>query len=303
MNSKTVRGKAWHYTLILALVALIAAFANNLMPRNATESKLVLDERAEGVLRVHYIDVGQGDSELIELPNDEVMLIDAGENDKGELVAEYIKSQGIEKIDYLVGTHPHSDHIGGLDIVINEFDIGKIYMPKAEATTATFNDVLDAVENKGLRINTAKAGVSLVSGDDLTVEMLAPVKTNYASSNNYSAVIKIVYKNSSFLFTGDAERVSENDIKSDVSADVLKVGHHGSDTSSSDAFLERVRPNIAVISCGVDNKYGHPHAETLQKLADVNAEVHRTDTDGTVVIDTDGEQYEIYTENSEKDEE
>lgn len=300
MSKRSSYGKKRYYTLIFVLAVIIAAFVYSTATKTSIHGGVALEERAKDVLRVHYIDVGQGDSELIELPNDEVMLIDAGENDKGGFVADYIRSQGIDKIDYLVGTHPHSDHIGGLDTVIDELEIGKIYMPKASSDTKTFSDVLDAVERKGLSVNSAKAGVEVLNDGDLSVTFAAPVRTEYKSLNNVSAVVKIVYKGSSFLFTGDAEEQAEGDITADVRADVLKVGHHGSSTSSSWDFLDRVKPSCAVISCGEGNDYGHPHTETLEKLSDIGAAVYRTDLDGTVIIETQGDGYTVYTENSEE---
>ena len=207
----------------------------------------------------------------------------------------YIESLGYSSIDYVVGTHPHEDHIGGLDDVIRTFDVESVYMPKVTADTKTFEDVLDAVDEKGLTINTAKAGVTLVDGDRLSVKMLAPVLDEYDNTNDYSAVIKVVYGDTSFLFTGDAEEYAESLITGDVSADVLKVGHHGSSTSTGEAFLQRVSPSYAVISCGFDNSYGHPHIETMEKLGSLGIPVLRTDEMGTVVAESDGTEINIKT--------
>ena len=251
------------------------------------------DDNAESSLRVSFIDVGQGDSEFIELPNGETLLIDAGTNETGADVVNYIESLGYSSIDYVVGTHPHEDHIGGLDDVIRTFDVESVYMPKVTADTKTFEDVLDAVDEKGLTINTAKAGVTLVDGDGLSVKMLAPVLDEYDNTNDYSAVIKVVYGDTSFLFTGDAEEYAESLITDDVSADVLKVGHHGSSTSTGEAFLERVSPSYAVISCGLGNSYGHPHIETMEKLGSLGIPVFRTDEMGTVVSTSDGKEISI----------
>ena len=253
------------------------------------------DDNAESSLRVNFIDVGQGDSEFIELPNGETLLIDAGTNETGADVVNYIESLGYSSIDYVVGTHPHEDHIGGLDDVIRTFDVESVYMPKVTADTKTFEDVLDAVDEKGLTINTAKAGVTLVDGDRLSVKMLAPVLDEYDNTNDYSAVIKVVYGDTSFLFTGDAEEYAESLITGDVSADVLKVGHHGSSTSTGEAFLERVSPSYAVISCGLGNSYGHPHIETMEKLGSLGIPVLRTDEMGTVVAESDGTEINIKT--------
>ena len=258
--------------------------------QNDTVYALVGDE---GELRVSFIDVGQGDSEFIELPNGETLLIDAGTNETGADVVNYIESLGYSSIDYVVGTHPHEDHIGGLDDVIRTFDIGSVYMPKVTADTKTFEDVLDAVDEKGLTINTAKAGVTLVDGDGLSIKMLAPVLDEYDNTNDYSAVIKVVYGDTSFLFTGDAEEYAESLITGDVNADVLKVGHHGSSTSTGEAFLERASPSYAVISCGLGNSYGHPHTETIEKLGGIP--VFRTDEMGTIVATSDGSEISFRT--------
>ena len=260
--------------------------------QNDTVYALVGDE---GELRVSFIDVGQGDSEFIELPNGETLLIDAGTNETGADVVNYIESLGYSSIDYVVGTHPHEDHIGGLDDVIRTFDVESVYMPKVTADTKTFEDVLDAVDEKGLTINTAKAGVTLVDGDGLSVKMLAPVLDEYDNTNDYSAVIRIVYDDTSFIFMGDAEQYAEDLITGDVDSDVLKVGHHGSSTSTGEAFLERVSPSYAVISCGLGNSYGHPHIETMEKLGSLGIPVLRTDEMGTVVAESDGTEINIKT--------
>ena len=281
-----------------SLLALPACSANGsaekgeFLPeaQNDTVYALVGDE---GELRVSFIDVGQGDSEFIELPNGETLLIDAGTNETGADVVNYIESLGYSSIDYVVGTHPHEDHIGGLDDVIRTFDVESVYMPKVTADTKTFEDVLDAVDEKGLTINTAKAGVTLVDGDRLSVKMLAPVLDEYDNTNDYSAVIKVVYGDTSFLFTGDAEEYAESLITGDVDSDVLKVGHHGSSTSTGEAFLERVSPSYAVISCGLGNSYGHPHTETIEKLGGIP--VFRTDEMGTIVATSEGSEISFRT--------
>jgi len=250
-----------------------------------------------GTLTVHFIDVGQADSTFIELPTGETMLIDAGNNDDGTLVCNYIKDMGYSRIDYLIGTHPHEDHIGGLDDVIRAYDIGTIYMPKKEHTTKTFEDVLQAVKDKNLKINTAKAGVVIFADDNLTSEIVAPVNQNYDDLNNYSAVILLRYKDISFLFAGDAEKAAESAITADINADVLKVGHHGSSTSTSPAFLKKVSPDYAVISVGADNNYGHPDSTVLNRLKTYGAEIYRTDELGTIVFSTDGREINILSSN------
>jgi len=253
-----------------------------------------------GQLKVHFLNVGQADSILVQMPNGQNMLVDAGNNDDGPTVVNYLKKAGVKKIDYLVGTHPHEDHIGGLDTVIKSFDIVNVYMPRVTHTTKTFEDVLKAVQAKGLKITPAKAGVEIVRSDGLSAVMLAPNKDKYESLNNYSAVIKVTYGQFSFLLTGDAEKESEAEMlaSSVVSpkADVLKVGHHGSTSSTSTAFLKAVSPKYAVISVGTGNDNGHPHKETLQKLKGVN--LYRADLNGTIIFSTDGKEILVVTSKS-----
>lgn len=294
--------KKFKFLSVVSLIAVAALTAcsstsatfNNTQSSSNTQEENQAEQTQDSTkMQVSYIYVGQGDSEFIELPNGKTMLIDAGPNDAGSNVVDYIKSLGYTSIDYVVATHPHEDHIGGMDDVIDAFDIGDIYMPRVSATTQTYEDLLDAISAKNLVIFTAHAGVSLIDEDDLSVEMVAPVSDKYDDINNYSAVIRVVYGDTSFLFAGDAEDVSEAEITDDIQADVLKVGHHGSDSSTTDEFLARVNPSIAVISCGKDNKYGHPADSTVKKLTDKGINVLRTDELGTIVISSDGSDVSI----------
>ncbi len=240
-------------------------------------------------LKIHFIDVGQADSILIQ-QGDNAMLIDAGNNEDSETVKNYIANQGIKKLDYVVGTHPHEDHIGGLDYVINNFQIGKIYMPKVTSNTKTFEDVVTAIKNKGMQVTSPAPGDSFKLGE-ADCKILAPNSASYEDLNNYSIVIKVTYKNNSFMFTGDAEAISEAEMLNkgfDVKADVIKIGHHGSSSSTSDEFLKKVNPKYAVISAGKDNDYGHPHKETMKKLKDSGITVYRTDESGTIICTSDG---------------
>lgn len=238
-------------------------------------------------LKVHFIDVGQGDSEFLELPNGQTMLIDAGEAEYGSGIVSYIKGLGHTKIDYLIASHPHADHIGGMATVVNGLNIGKIYMPKKSTTTKTFEGLLTAIKNKGLQVNTAKAGQNLLKAGNLNIDIIAPVNITGDDLNQYSAVVKVTYGANRFLFMGDAGSTSEAQISADVSADVLKVGHHGSNTSTSQTFLNKVRPKYAVIEVGKGNSYGHPTAATLTKLQNIGAAIYRTDNDGTIIFTSD----------------
>jgi competence protein ComEC len=245
----------------------------------------------ENTMKVSYIDVGQGDSILVQV-NGKNLLIDAGPNDSTDKLMSYLNKQNIKKLDFIVATHPHEDHIGAMDTVIKKYTIGEFYAPKKMTTTKTFENMVTALKSKNIKINTAAAGVSLDLGKNVKCEMVAPNGTNYGDNlNNYSAVIKITYGNSKFLFMGDAEKLSEKEILNknyDISSDVLKLGHHGSSSSSSKAFLDKVSPKIAIISCGKNNDYGHPHKETLEEMKKRNIQVYRTDIDGSIVLISDG---------------
>ncbi|MBW9150366.1 MBL fold metallo-hydrolase [Clostridium sp. CM028] len=243
----------------------------------------------DGELKVHYIDVGQADSILIQQGSSS-MLVDAGNNEDSETVKNYMSNKGIKKLDFVVGTHPHEDHVGGLDYVINSFQVGKIYMPKRTATTKTFKDVVNAIKSKGLKITAPTPGESFKLGE-ATCTILAPNGSEYKDVNNESIVIKVTFGSNSFLFTGDAENISENEMLSkgfNVSADLLKVGHHGSNSSTTEGFLNKVNPKYAVISVGKDNSYGHPHKSTMEKLQAKGIKVYRTDENGTIVATSNG---------------
>ena len=236
-------------------------------------------------LRVYCLDVGQGDSILI-TNNNKTMLIDASKNEMGSRVVKYLNDLGIKKIDYLVGTHPHEDHIGGLDNVIKNFDIGTIYMPNVVATTKTFEEVIDAISAKKLKVTSPKTGDKFTVGNaECEVMSIRNDKDDY---NNCSIVIKMDFNNVSYLFTGDAEESVESSRKW-PHIDVLKVGHHGSNTSSSKKFLEQIKPEVALISVGQGNTYGHPTQATLKRLSNIGAKIYRTDENGTILLIEKGE--------------
>lgn len=271
---------------------LLDADSDNLNLSNQTDP---IKSESQNLIS-HHIDVGQSDSEFIELPNGQTMLIDAGVSEYGDKIVNYIKDLGYSKIDYVIGTHPHADHIGGMQKVVESFDIENIYMPKASTNTKTYEKLLTAIQDKGLKIKTAKAGVTILEDKNLTIYMLAPNNDKYSNLNNYSAVVKITYKNKNFLYMGDAEELSENEILGDVSADVIKVGHHGSNSSSSEDFVNRVNAKYAIISVGTDNKYKHPNEEIIQRWQDSGTAVYRTDLSGTAVVTSDGNSIDITTE-------
>lgn len=240
-------------------------------------------------LKVHFINVGQGDCILAESKG-HFLLIDAGENDQGQTVVSYLTNAGVSSLDYVVGTHPHSDHIGGLDDVLREFPVGRILLPPVEHTSKTFEDLLDVITNKGMKITMPKAGDTYTLGN-ASFQILAPVKDYGEDLNNWSIGVRLSYKDNHLVMCGDAKADAEADIlkySQDLLADILKVGHHGSSTSTSDAFLNEVSPSYAVIQCGKDNSYGHPHLETLEKLEKRGIQIFRTDQEGTIVAVCNG---------------
>ncbi|MBU8757062.1 ComEC/Rec2 family competence protein [Priestia megaterium] len=260
-----------------------------------TFSPITSNAAAPKSIKVHYIDVGQGDSIYIKAPNGEDIVIDGGNKGKGNAVVSYLKKQKVDDIEVLISTHPDADHIGGLDEVINTFKVENVYAPKVSNSTQAYKDFLNAVKKKKLTIKTAQAGVKLPI-KDVNAQIVGPVKT-YAKSdlNDWSAVVHMAYKKNTFLFTGDAEAKSEADMiksKKTLRADVLKVGHHGAKTSTSKNFLNVVKPKYAVISVG-KNSYGHPTSQVVNLLKGTKASILRTDQSGTIVITGDGTSYSV----------
>ena len=224
-------------------------------------------------LKTYFFNVGQADSILIQ-NNEKNMLIDAGNNEDGEMLVNNLKQLNVEKIDYLIGTHPHEDHIGGMDNIINNFEIGTIYMPNVQTNTKTFEDVLDAVSNKNLKIETPKVNDTFLLGE-ANCKILS-VTDDEDNLNQSSIVIQLNFKDLSYLFMGDAEKEIEESI--DVGkVNILKVGHHGSDTSSSLDFINKIAPEVSIISVGKDNSYGHPSDDVIKRLENIGSKVYRTD--------------------------
>lgn len=239
-----------------------------------------------GLMRVHFLDVGQADSTFIELGNGQTMLIDAGESNNANTIIQYIRDLQYSDIDYVIATHPHDDHIGGMADVLKSFKIGKFYMPKQAHTISAFDNMLDVIESKNIDAYVAKAGVNIVTSGIIKIDILAPFADDYSNLNNCSAVVRIEYGDTVMLFTGDAEQEIETHLLgSEIDADVLKVGHHGAGSSSAPSFIKAVSPKVAVISSG--GEYGHPHADTLAILKDVGADVYRTDEQGTIQVTAD----------------
>ena len=268
----------------------------NLFNQNNNQNQNAYINTNNDLLKVHYLDVGQGDSIFIELPNNETMLIDAAESYQSENIINYLKNLNYQKIDYVIGTHPHTDHIGGLKDIINTFEIGKIYMPKVVSTTKTYESLLMAIKDKNLKINAAKAGTSIIDTNALKINILAPNNSTYTELNNYSVVTKITYGTTKFLFMGDAEKLSENEIKEDVTADVIKIGHHGSNTSSSIDFIKKVNAKYGIISVGLNNKYNLPKEEIITNWENSGTKIYLTSINGTITASSDGTNIKIESE-------
>lgn len=282
--------------VLTGIVTCFIEFSQNSMTWDDIYTYLGIYPRVENddCLHVHFINVGQGDCTLIKT-NDSAVLIDAGEKGNEKLVTDYIKSQGIDTLDFVIATHPHSDHIGSLDEVIDSFTVKNVLMPKLSEfntpTTSAYESFLKSVKASGARVISAKPGdVHSLGRIEMTV--LSPFEQS-DDLNDMSVVVNLSFGDTSFLFTGDAEKAAENlildsDYSQYLKSDVLKVGHHGSSSSTGSNFLEAVSPQYAVISCAKGNDYGHPHKETISLLYDYGIEILRTDDLGTVIIESDG---------------
>lgn len=252
---------------------------------------------AGGTLNVYFLDVGQGDSEIITLGG-RAVLIDAGTDNSTATLIDDIKRMGISRFDVVVGTCPTDDHIGGMAAIINEFDIGTIYMPRVSPDTKTYSDVLTAIKNKGLTITAPETAATFGLGPAYFT-ILAPNSSTYEDLKNYSIVVRLNYVTTSFLFTGDAQLDSENEMLArhyNLKADVLKVGDHGSSSATSLSFLGDIAPSYAVIEVGADDPSGDPESTTLGKLANDGVKVYRTDLNGTVVFTSDGRSLKVSTQ-------
>lgn len=243
-------------------------------------------------LKIYFIDVGQGDSALI-IKDDLSILIDAGDDEHGKKIVDFLKNKGISKLNYIVATNQNEDHIGGLDDVINNFEIDKIFVPDATTSTKRFTDLLELFKEKNLKALNPKKGEKFKLSD-IDGEIMCSIK-NGSNLNINSLVLKLTYKQKSFLFMGDAENINENSRKW-TQTDVLKIGNHGSDTSSSVAFLKQVKPKYSIISVGENNDYKDPTETTIKRLQNIDSKIYRTDKDGTISLISDGNSVNIYTE-------
>lgn len=266
------------FSLLLVAIVLFSGTPAQMMAASNTPDKM----------EVHFIDVGQGDSTLIKC-GDKTMLIDAGDDSKGTAIQNYLQKQKINKLDYLVLTHPDADHIGGAPVIITKFDIGKVFVSNFEKDNNTYRKLIQALDHKRLNYITPAVGTEYSLGS-AAVTILAPNK-KYDNPNDSSIALIVQNGSNKFLFTGDAEETAESDIvenNHNLKADVYQVGHHGSRSSTSEKFFKAVSPKYAVISCAEDNSYGHPHAQTLNTFRMNGVKVYRTDEEGTIIASSDG---------------
>ncbi|MCM1387460.1 MAG: MBL fold metallo-hydrolase [Bacillus sp. (in: Bacteria)] len=282
------KGRRFRYAAAAVIIALLyVVLTDNVeMPVISQQTALTFNQASN--MEVHFIDVGQGDCTLVKC-GDSAMLIDTGDDTQGTTVQNYLQKQGITKLDYLILTHPDADHIGAAPVIITKFQIDTVFMSNYEKDNKTYRKLIQALDEKGLSYLTPKVGDSYALGDAQFI-ILAPNET-YDSPNNASIAFLLQNGDNKFLFSGDAEEEAESDILNNglsVSADVYQVGHHGSRTSSSQAFLDAVNPAWAVISCAEGNDYGHPHAQTLNTLRSMGIKVFRTDEQGSIVAYSDG---------------
>ncbi|MBU3091856.1 MBL fold metallo-hydrolase [Clostridium sp. CM028] len=278
--------KTWLKYILLCTVLVFISVCVTICHKSTIKTNLNLENN----MVTHFIDVGQGDCILVQV-NNKNLLIDSGTVDSTQKLIRYLKKNNVKKLDYVVATHPHEDHIGGMAKIIKTFDIDEFYAPKVISSSQSFVDMINSLRNKNLKIKVSAPNISLDLGPNTTCVMLSPNKTSYENTNNYSCTIKVSYKNSTYLFTGDIESLAEQELLDNgynLKSQVLKVAHHGSKSSTSQEFLNKVSPKIAVISCGTYNTYGHPNKGTLAKLKKINSIVYRTDLDKNIILISDG---------------
>lgn len=283
MKRKKYRKKHSINKILSLLFALLLTGFTYLDGLNSPDANPLLESTI-----VHFIDVSQGDSSLI-LTGNQAILIDGGRNADEELVVEFIREQGVSTIDLIIATHPHEDHIGGLDAVMDNFQTDKILMPDVPHNTITYEDVITSANNNNVEIVYPDDKTLYEFKSGLSLKLLNPPSSFESNNlNNDSVVCLVEIGDTTILYTGDMEKELEQALMPQFTkVDILKVGHHGSHSSTTEDFINRTNPSIAIISCGLDNKYSHPHIETLDKLNSRNIEIRRTDYEGTITFEFD----------------
>ena len=253
-----------------------------------------------GQLEFHVINVGQGDSMFFKLPTGEVVLTDGGTVSAGERVVSYLKKSGVKKIDLLIATHPHEDHIGGLISVLDSFPVAKVWDSGYNLGTSTQRKFLERVKNRKPKFEVVREGITQKIGD-VKIEVIAPASSQQRinDANSSSIITHVSWKNMSFLLMGDAEHKDNKMINRYPRSTVLKIAHHGSRNGTTKSLLRRVKPQIAVVSYGENNSYGHPHKEVLKLLKEFKVRLFST-VEGSIVIKTNGESYSVNHDKEEK---
>lgn len=275
---------------ILIAVLMILAGCSEVSENTTKQSPITGEE-----MSVHFIDVGQGDSIFIQAPNGKTMLVDGGVKGAGETIVQYLREQRVTKLDYVVATHPDADHIGGLISVLNSISVKEFIDSGKVHTSQTYEEMLRLINNKNIPFTVPKVGNQIALDSSLSVDVLS-ADEHATDNNNASIVLRLAYGDISFLLMGDADQSMEKQMLAkgiDVEATILKAGHHGSNTSSSLQFVKEVRPLATILSYGQDNKYGHPHAEVIDVLKQVDSDIFSTAEAGTIVVTTDGDTYEV----------
>ena len=271
-------------SIIGIIVVLLAGYFGIDLTQDSKVSK-------DSQLMISYMDVGQGDAAYIKVNGNDI-LIDAGPRSNSKELLEQLKAKNIDDFELVIATHPHEDHIGGMVDVFKEYEVKAFYSPKITHTTKTYENLVKAVKDEGLKTKELKGGMVIDLGEGAKFEVFTPQKSEYEELNDYSPIMKLSFGDTSYLFTGDAEKLAEEEAlakyKTSLDSDVIKFGHHGSSSSSSNAFIEAVSPKYGIISCAKDNKYGHPHRETLDIIKKYNIKTFRTDTDGEIILTSDG---------------
>ena len=289
MRTGSARGPLRAAALTAALAVLLAALLSGCALRRAPAGTSVPPwDPSAAVLRVHCIDVGQGDCTLVELPDGETLLIDAGEAPTAAGTEAYLRACGVTRLDFAVATHPHADHIGGMAALVAAFGADELWMPDAVSPTGAFDDMLSAAEVAGSRVRIAETGKAVALSENWRVTLLAPDPGEYEDLNDACAVVRVTYGATAFLFMADAGERTENGLRGDLSAQVVRVGHHGSAYSSTERFIRRTGAAWAVISVGAGNDYGHPAPSAVKRWTDAGAQILRTDERGTIVFESDG---------------
>ena len=276
--------------ILLITVLTLTACTDFIIPTSSTKFTDTKENisASDDTVQFHFIDVGQGDCIFIQ-NGDNNILIDSGTAETSSTVYRYLTGLGVKYLDFFINTHPHEDHIGGAQNIINSIDVGCVFLNRDTSTSYSYENFIDLILERDIKATFPNMDAFYELGD-LKIKFLSPHE-NYTDENDNSLVFTVTYKNVTALFTGDAEKPVETDLidsGADIKADILKVGHHGSRNSSSLAFLNKVRPVVSVIQCGKDNYYGHPHKETVERLKSIGSEILRTDEKGTIILSTDG---------------